>query len=436
MKTKKNYFCSASLILVLTLAVLNEGASKSACVLAASPTLADAGVVPVGQTNEASRPSAPRPGAYRLAGGTVYVGVEAEPPDHPAIQFYEESTRRTGILEHLSGQEYRTSDSPFMKFVLDSPVSPIVEKPFVIENGADRLGASLWYAPGVGQHPTIILIHGADDETRDMGFLIPYFVSHGLNVVAYDQRGTRESTGDWRFTGPESKADDIVAVLQKIKNDPAVNANRIGVWAFSNGGWVAPIVATRFPLAFMILKSASSQTIVDNVLYEIGQALRQHDQFTPKQISAALDFERTMFRALETNSNWSAAGEALNAAKSQPWFPYMRIPPGMTTPPPPPMLSALRAALIYDPTATLQRVHTPTLALFGALDKNVDATDSAARFRKALDQAGLKDLTISIFPDAGHTLKKSTTGYVDDPSIPEQMVEGYPEAMIHWLDAR
>jgi hypothetical protein len=51
-----------------------------------------------------------------------------------------------------------------------------------------------------------------------------------------------------------------------------------------------------------------------------------------------------MLLALETNSNWNAAGEALNAAKKQPRFPYMRIPPRMTAPSP--MLVILRAALI------------------------------------------------------------------------------------------
>ena len=393
-------------------------------------------VVLSGQTKAALTHPTVKPGAYRFAGGMVYVGDEAEPPDHPTIQFYDERTRRTGTLEHISGQEYRTDDSPRMNFTLDSPISAVVEKPFVIENGPDHLGVSLWQAPGAGQHSTIVLIHGADDETREMGYLIPYFVSHGLNVVTYDQRGTGESTGNWQFTGPGSKADDVVAILQEIKSDPAVDLHRIGVWGFSNGGWVAPIVSTRFALSFMILKSAPSETIAENVLYEIGQALREHDKFTPEQISAALGFERMMFAALETDSNWRAAGEALDAAQKQPWFPYMRIPPGMTTPPPPLMLAALRAALIHDPTATLQLVHTPTIALFGALDKNVDSVDSAARFRKAFNQAGLKDLTIVTFPGADHRLEKSTTGYEDDPSLPEQTVEGYPDAIIRWLDTR
>ncbi len=377
-----------------------------------------------------------KPGAYRVAGGTIYVGIEAEPPDQPAMQYYDAKTRRIGTLKNISSHEYRTDDSPKLTFVLDSPSSPVVEKPFVVEHGPDRLGASLWHAPGAQRRSTIILIHGADDETRAMGFLIPYFVSDGLNVVTYDQRGTGESTGNWRYTGPDSKADDVVAILQKVKTNSAVDAHRVGVWGFSNGGWTAPIVATRFPLAFMILKSAPSESIAENVLYEVGQALREHGRFTPDQISQALTFERTMLLALQTNSNWNAAGDALNAAKKQEWFPYVRIPPGMTTPPPPPMLAALQAALIYDPAATLQRVRTPTLALFGALDKNLDSADSAARLRKALDQAGMKDLSITTFPGAGHTLVRSTTGYEDDPLLPERTVEGYPEIVIPWLDAR
>ena len=44
-----------------------------------------------------------------------------------------------------------------------------------------------------------------------------------------------------------------------------------------------------------------------------------------------------VFLALESNSKWSAAGKALAAARKQPWFAYMRIPPGMTAPPSPPM---------------------------------------------------------------------------------------------------
>ncbi len=433
---KKNNLRGASLLILIFAMLVGVAECGEATLFALPAIFLDGWMSLTAQTKLApGRPSV-KQGNYRLAGGTLYVGIEGEPPDHETIQFYDTKTRRTGTLEYISRQDYRSDGSPTMNFVLRSPICAVSEKPFVIENGPDRLGASLWRPPGAERRSTIVLVHGADDETREMGFLIPYFVSNGLNVVTYDQRGTGESTGNWRYTSPESKADDVLAVLQKVESDPGVDAERIGVWAFSNGGWIAPIVATRFPLAVMILKSAPSETIAENVLYEIEQVLREHNRFTPEQISAALTFERIMLVALETNSNWSAAGEALNAAKKQPWFPYMRIPPGMTAPPSQPLLAALQAALIYDPTATLLRVRTPTLALFGALDKNVDPADSAARFRKAFSRAGLKDLTILTFPGAGHTLVRSITGYEDDPSLPERTVNGYPEAIIRWLNAR
>ena len=357
-------------------------------------------------------------GAYRFAGRTVYVGTDAEPPDHPRIQYYDSKTRRIGTLDYVSGRTYRTDESPRLKFTLAVPASPVCEKPLVIGAGEHRLGASFWSAPSAQHRSTVVLIQGADDSTRQMGFLISYFVAHGLNVVTYDQRGTGNSLGNWRYTGPNSQADDILAILQAVKTDPAVDDHRIGAWAASNGGWVAPIVATRFPLAFVILKSAPSETIVDNVLYEVEADLREGGRFSSKQVSDAMAFERTMFQALETNSNWNVAARALKAAKAQPWFSDMRIPPGMTTPPAPPMLAALRASLVYDPTATLEQLRTPTLALFGALDKDVDAADSAARFRKAFKHSGMADLTILSFRQAGHLVVASTTGYEESAVVP------------------
>jgi hypothetical protein len=142
---------------------------------------------------------APAMGAYRLSGRTVYVGVDAEPPDRPTVQFYDSTTRRMGTLRYVSGRVYRTNGRPTLTFTLGAPASPVRERPFII-GGADRLGASLWFAPNAKRRATIVLIQGADDSTRQMGFLIPYFVAHGLNVVTYDQRGTGDSVGNWRYT--------------------------------------------------------------------------------------------------------------------------------------------------------------------------------------------------------------------------------------------
>ena len=212
--------------------------------------------------------------------------------------------------------------------------------------------------------------------------------------------------------------------------------HNVGVWGFSNGGWVAPIVATHYPLAFLILKSPSAESITQNVLYEIEGSLREDGQFSDAQITNAINFERLMLQSVATNANWQAASAALTDAKAEPWFSYMRIAPGLPIPPPPAVLAGLQAALMYDPTTVLEHVRAPTLALFGALDKNVDTSDSAARLRSDFQAGGNHSLTVHVFSGADHTLAATATGFEDRPLMPRRLVSGYPGIVITWLRAR
>jgi hypothetical protein len=161
-------------------------------------------------------------GAYSAAGGhVVYVGPEHTLPDKRYDQYYDDSTRRIGDASALGTLR---------------PISLLLEHRLLLTVDGAKLGASLWYATPRA-NPAIVLIHGNDDETREMGFLIPYFVLHGMTVIAYDQRGTGESEGNWRSEGPPQRARDVVALLAVAKRDSHVDARRVGLWAFSNGGW-------------------------------------------------------------------------------------------------------------------------------------------------------------------------------------------------------
>jgi pimeloyl-ACP methyl ester carboxylesterase len=258
----------------------------------------------------------PEPGVYQSAGRTIYVGIEAEPPDHPVAEYYDPGTRRVGRLDPVANHEYRDHGYS-TTFRLNSPKVAVLEKRFITGQESQKLGASLWFTPGARRLPTIILIHGNESETRQMGFLIPYFVAHGLTVVTYDQRGTGESAGDWLSASPDAEADDALALIKAVESNPAVDAARIGLWGFSHGGWVAPIVATRYPVAFMILKSAASETIADNVLYEVEQDLREGNHFIPSQISDAVALVRMRFKPTRTGNrparHWSTPSPNLGS---------------------------------------------------------------------------------------------------------------------------
>lgn len=364
------------------------------------------------------------PGMYRNGEGQmIYVGVEGEDAAPAINDYFDPRTRHTGDLradEHLSLQK------------------GIDEEPRLIETANGGLATSL-YSIGSNKRATIILLHGNDPETRDMGFIIPYFVLNGVNVISYDQRGTGQSSGHWQQNGPTERASDVAAIYDAFATDPHVDKKSLGVWGFSNGGWTAPIVATTRPVAFMILKSGPAESIESNIYYSVAQHMRQK-HYDAAAISSAIDTWRSLIGALAGTGSWDAARTMYTAASAKPWFtdsyiPFF-IPPDAGVPPPAPMAEGMRRELLYDPTATLQRVRTPTLALFGALDRNVDVAHSPTLFESAFARAGMQDFTIHIFKDAGHTLKVSATGFNNDPSLPERLTAGYPEIMIQWLRQR
>jgi pimeloyl-ACP methyl ester carboxylesterase len=89
-----------------------------------------------------------------------------------------------------------------------------------------------------------------------------------------------------------------------------------------------------------------------------------------------------------------------------------------------------------DPAPTLERVTTPTLALFGALDRSVDSSHAAATLQKDFAKAGMRDFKVRVYKNAGHSLVVSKTGYEDQPASPLRCASDYPQVMIDWLRQR
>jgi alpha-beta hydrolase superfamily lysophospholipase len=360
------------------------------------------------------------PGAYVASGHTIYIGVQHAPPGPASNDFFDSSSQRTGDLHATADLHLRNG---------------IAEEPRVIEAPQGRLGFSLYYAD---EEPraTVILVHGNDPETREMGFIIPFFVCNGINVISYDQRGVGKSAGDWLLNGPAQRAADVEAIYDVMRKAPHVDSHRIGIWGFSNGGWTAPLVSIHRPLAFMILKSAPTESLTQNIDYEVKQTMRRHnaEDSLPQAIALWHAFERSLHGTV----SWSYTKRLYDSDARQPWFQYSLMPDlDISIPPPPAKIAGLRRFVTFDPTHALLSVSsTPTLAVYGALDRNVDAAHSAAQLREYLRRAGNRDVTIKMYPNAGHQLIVSKSGYNGDPAPPEQFVADYPQIMVAWLAQR
>ena len=349
-------------------------------------------------------------GLYRDAsGGAIYVGTEHELPYAAYSQYLDAGTGATGALS--SARHLRQTCKLHE------------ERRFVRRDGI--LGVSLFYA-AAGSRATIMLIHGSDAETREMGWIVTYFACNGVNVVSYDQRGTGMSSGDWRMNGPPERARDAAAIFDAFRGDARVDPRRIGVWGFSNGGWTAPIVAADRPLAFMILQSAPAESVELNTLYEAEQTMRSagHNQ---TEIDSAIATWQAVFGALYGQTPIPTAKKLYAQARREAWFadsllPFFSVRTGFTEP----LLSGWRRFVGYDPAPVLEKVRTPTLALYGGKDIKTDVKHDLPVLEEAFRKAGMRDLTVRWFADAGHTMKVSPDGYT----------RRYPEVMLDWLQKR
>lgn len=357
------------------------------------------------------------PGVYRNAAGrSVYVGVEHYLPDPPDNDAFDPRTRELG--SSVSGLRL---------------VRGIAEDRRILQTPNGPLGVSLYYRDSA-KRPTLILIHGNDAETREMGFLIPYFVANGVNVISYDQRGTGESSGSWFLSGPQQRAQDVEAIFDAYRADSRVDGTRLGLWAVSNGGWTAPLVANARPIAFMLLKSPPAESVRDNIRYEVSQRMR-HDGYDDAAIARANELWNAAFAALDGGGSWDAAATAYRSAATQKWFADSAMPPNLTFPLPAPLEAGFRNAVSYDPTTTLETLRVPTLAFFCTLDRNVDVAHAAPAFARAA-AVNHADYTQKLANDCGHSLLVSATGFSGEASKPVRFTAGYPDGMLSWLRSR
>jgi pimeloyl-ACP methyl ester carboxylesterase len=381
-------------------------------------TLMVAAIVGLLVTGTPGRAPLLAPGLYVRSAHTVFVGVEHSLPGPAGNDFFDPTSHETGDLPSTVGLNLRAG---------------VLEERRTIDATQGRLGASLYYA-GEKPRSTVILIHGNDPETREMGFIIPFFVLNGINVISYDQRGVGESTGNWFLNGPAQKADDAAAIYDAFRDDAHVDPRRIGVWGFSNGGWTAPLMPLRRPIAFVLLKSAATESLARNIDYEIDQELLRHGVPVDAR-QKALALWHAIKDSLDGARPWSEARRMYSADAQSLWFQYSLIPDIFTTIPPSSATAAgLRRATTFDPTGTLSRLTVPTLALYGARDRRVDSADSATHMRLYLSRAGNRDATIQMYANASHQLLVSKDGFT--PDSPERYVPGYPQMMITWLAKR
>jgi len=132
-------------------------------------------------------------------------------------------------------------------------------------NGQTRRIEIYWQKPSVvdgknQKYPAIVYVHGMQKGRKPggLGFVNAGILSsdskRGFFSVAISLPGYGQSDGRPDFCGVFSQ-ESLSAVLESIRRRPDVDPNRIGIVGISCGATVAGMVATRSPVATLVLIS-------------------------------------------------------------------------------------------------------------------------------------------------------------------------------------
>ncbi|MCP3803746.1 alpha/beta hydrolase [Allokutzneria sp. A3M-2-11 16] len=250
-----------------------------------------------------------------------------------------------------------------------------------LDLGDVKTPASLFVPPGAGPHPGVVLVHGSGPGKRaQYQHVAEAFARQGIVALLYDKRtvGYSQSQRDY-----SQLANDALTAFRVLRARPEVDPARVGLWGLSEGGWTAPLAASRSDdVAFLITVGANGGT--------------------PSHQQAWAVRERLVRMGVSGSMVDAIADKGMRQIVHNGLFP--------------------EAA--YDPVPVLRRLKQPTLGIWGAKDRLTPPGESLRVF-----QENVRRHTLRVFPDGEHAAHRTITGF---ERLPE-LVPGYAELVGSWV---
>ena len=292
-----------------------------------------------------------------------------------------------------------------------SIVEPVEE--LRIERDGFSLAAS--YSPA--GETALVALHGAGEGTRDYAtyaHLHELLPPAGIGVVTFDRRGEGASTGDVSRGRFDLQVEDALAVMD------ATGAEGVGLWGFSQGGWIAPLAAAASDeVAFVVLVASTGVTPSAQMMYAVERQLRlagYGDDVVSRALGLRRRFEDWVHtRAPEPDEELAAA---LWATLDEPWVGQLWLPPTLLDE------EGVRLwieEMDFDPRPVFAQVRVPTLSFYGKADSWTPVPPSVEAWRAARGD----DVEIVVVPGAEH-----------DMTLPDgSLATEYTSKLVDWLSS-
>ncbi len=300
------------------------------------------------------------------------------------------------------------------------------------ENSIDKitLSGTFTYPKTGGNFPVVVLISGSGAQNRDeelfghKPFLVlsDYLTKNGIAVLRFDDRGTAKSAGSFANSTTIDFSTDVEFAVKYLQTRKEINQKKIGLIGHSEGGLIAPIVASKNKNIAFIILMAGTGIRGDKLMLLQKETVEKNMGIPELEIKKGLDLMAgaydiiiksdinnidlrskvyNYFKEKITEKNSDNEINTLTDMISNNWMAYF---------------------LKLDPAVALQKVKCPVLALNGDKDLQVAANINLETIKSSLNKAGNNRVTIKSFPNMNHLFQECKTGAINEYSEIEQTI--------------
>jgi pimeloyl-ACP methyl ester carboxylesterase len=225
----------------------------------------------------------------------------------------------------------------------------------------------------------------------------------GIAVFYFDKRGIGLSEGSWYKADFNDRAADAKAAIDYLKQHPAIDSSRIGVVGHSQGGWIAQLVASRYPndVAFAVSLAGPTFGVRKQLLNDhMGDLMcKQYDPIEALQTAERKTNNTLLLTSIfPIKENWKQLKHIKN----------------------------------FEPAADIRNIQSPFLFLFAENDKLVNPEWSEQELTAIFPNGIPPHIQHQTIPEANHSFRKLPFCYDDSlEDIPYSEV--YKQVFKEWV---
>jgi uncharacterized protein len=334
-------------------------------------------------------------------------------------------------------------------FSLNRPQEPKPSFPYISEDitflnskSNIRLAGTLTLPKGNGPFKAAILITGSGGQNRNeeiqghKPFLVisDWLTRNGIAVLRFDDRGVGKSQGSQFEATSEDFATDVEAAFEFLKTQKKINPEAIGLIGHSEGGLIAPIVASTNPEIAFIVSLAGPGVTGQQIILKQSEEASRASGITEQNIKKSTEINKKLFAVLRKEKDNKKAEKKILALYRE-ILQEEKMPAGSIDK----AVSSLKATfgessytwyryfLTTDAATFWKKVKCPVLALNGEKDMQVSPVENLPAIEKAVTSNGNKSVRAIKLPGLNHLFQHSQKGLpseygkIDETFSPEAL---------------